>query len=210
MKYKLGDKHEKIELYRIIAIRSFKGVSAGSIGGWIESEKNLSQTGDAWVFGNAWVSGDAQVSGNALVSGNARVYGNAWVFGNAQVYGNALVYGDAQVSGNALVSGNAQVYGNAQVFGNARVSGNARVYGNAPVYGDAWVSGNARVYGNLAIDYTPINIIGLKYSITIFKKSGYLQAGCHLKTTAEWKTITSFEDQEFLDEWKDKILAFAK
>jgi hypothetical protein len=43
-------------------------------GGWIESEKNLSQ------------------------DGNARVYGDAWVYGEARVYGDALVYGEARVS----------------------------------------------------------------------------------------------------------------
>ena len=34
-------------------------VVAGELGGWIEDEKNLEQTGDAWVSGNAQVSGDA-------------------------------------------------------------------------------------------------------------------------------------------------------
>lgn len=42
------------------------GVSVGDVGGWIESESNL--------------SGDAQVFGNARVFGDAQVYGNAWVF----------------------------------------------------------------------------------------------------------------------------------
>jgi hypothetical protein len=73
--------HFGITLRRIravVAITSF-GVSAGDLGGWIESEKNLSQTG------NAWVSGNAMVSGNARVSGGARVYGNALVYGNARV-----------------------------------------------------------------------------------------------------------------------------
>ena len=70
-----------VTLKRIRAKNSFGSVTAGEIGGWIESEKNLS------VSGNAWVSDDAQVYGNA------RVYGNAWVSGNAQVSGNAWVYG---------------------------------------------------------------------------------------------------------------------
>jgi hypothetical protein len=34
----------------------------GTLGGWIESEKNL-EHGDAWVSGNAIVSGNARVSG---------------------------------------------------------------------------------------------------------------------------------------------------
>ncbi len=42
-------------------------VNAGDIGGWIESEKNLDVSGDAWVSGNARVSGNAWVSGDAWV-----------------------------------------------------------------------------------------------------------------------------------------------
>ena len=56
-----------IEFKQIRAIISFGCVVAGEIGGWIECEENLSQSGNAWVFG------DARVSGNARVSGDARV-----------------------------------------------------------------------------------------------------------------------------------------
>lgn len=58
-------------LHRIRAIITFSHVEAGEIGGWIETERNLSVSGDAWV------SCDARVSGNAEVYGDARVYGNA-------------------------------------------------------------------------------------------------------------------------------------
>ena len=54
-----------LELHRIKALESFGRVEKGELGGWIESEKNLSQDGDAWVFDNARVYGDAKVSGNA-------------------------------------------------------------------------------------------------------------------------------------------------
>ena len=73
-KYRLTEETTKVgnrTLYRIQALRDFGNVTKGDIGGYIESEKNLSQDG------NAWVSGDARVSGNACVYGNARVYGNA-------------------------------------------------------------------------------------------------------------------------------------
>ena len=59
------------KLFRIKALISFGSVEAGELGGYVEKEDNLAQTG------NAWVSGDARVSGNA------EVYGNAWVSGNA-------------------------------------------------------------------------------------------------------------------------------
>ena len=85
--------HFGITLRQIRALVTIAGiVTSGEVGGWIESEKCLDQSG------NAWVSGNARVYGNARVSGNARVYGNALVFGNARVYGNARVSGDARVS----------------------------------------------------------------------------------------------------------------
>lgn len=73
------------ELYRIKALKDFRDVKEGEFGGYIESEQNLSQEGNAWVSGDAWVSGNAQVYGNACVYGDAQVYGNAQVAGNAQV-----------------------------------------------------------------------------------------------------------------------------
>ena len=101
-------------LFRIRALTSFGSVQTGDLGGWVEKAENLSQDGNAWVFGDAQVSGDARVYGNAQVSGDAQVYGNAWVFGDAQVSGDAQVYGNARVSGDAQVYGDVQVSGNAQ------------------------------------------------------------------------------------------------
>ena len=143
-----------VKLFRIKCVKSFKYAKEGELGGLIEKEENLEQSGYAWVYGDAWVygnarvSGDARVYGNARVSGNAQVYGDARVSGNAWVYGNARVYGNAWVYSDAWVSGNAQVYGYAWVYGDARVSGNAWVYGNARVSGYAWVYGDAKIESN--------------------------------------------------------------
>ena len=68
-----------IKLFQIKCTKAFKYANEGDLGGYVEKEENLSQSGDAWVSGNAWVSGDAWVSGNAWVSGDAWVYGNARV-----------------------------------------------------------------------------------------------------------------------------------
>ena len=80
-----------IKLFQIKCTKSFKYANEGDLGGYVEKEDNLSQSGDAWVYGDAQVYGNAWVSGNAQVYGDARVSGNAWVSGDAQVYGNARV-----------------------------------------------------------------------------------------------------------------------
>ena len=82
-----------VELRRIKALNSFGNIKKGELGGWIESEKNLSQYGDAWVGVNA------TVRGNATVGGNATVRGNATVGDKADVYGKATISGDATVRG---------------------------------------------------------------------------------------------------------------
>lgn len=59
------------KLYQIKCTKTFKYAKEGELGGYIEKEENLSQEGDAWVFGNAQVFGNARVLGNAQVSGDA-------------------------------------------------------------------------------------------------------------------------------------------
>ena len=109
-------------LHRIRALVAFGNVDAGELGGWVETEGNLAQSGNAWVYD------DAEVYGNARVSGCAKVFENAKVSGCARVYDNALVYGKARIYGDARVGSKADVSGNAKVFGKAWLSGNAEVW----------------------------------------------------------------------------------
>ena len=175
------------KLFRIKALVSFRNVQVGDLGGYVESEKNLSQSGDAWVYGDA------------------EVYGNAWVCGNAWVYDNARVYGDAEVYGNARVYGDAEVYGNAWVCGDAWVCGNAEVYGNAEVCGDAWVCGNAEVCGDA--DYVCAKGLGSRYrNTTFFKcKNGdiYVTCGCFEGNLDEFtkKVKTTHGDSKYAKEY---------
>ena len=108
-------------------LHRIRRIEDGELGGWIESEKNLSQEGECWVDDNAYVYDDARVFGNAQVFWCAYVYDYAKVYGNAEVSGSANVYGDAKVYGNA------QVYDHAEIYGEAVVRGNARIYGNTEV-----------------------------------------------------------------------------
>ena len=165
-KYKLTEETINVDgrtLYRIEALKDFNDVKKGDKGGFIENEKNLSQSDDCWVYGkarvldnarvygNAWVFGNAMVFVNALVIDKARVYGNAQVRGNAVVYDNAEISGDAKIFGNAQIRCDAVVCEDAKIYGHAIVCGNADVYGNARIYGNVEVSGNAQVFGNTEI-----------------------------------------------------------
>lgn len=177
------------DLHRIRALRDIPHirVRAGDLGGWIEKESNLDQSGDAWVSDNAWVfgnakvsdkawvsdngrvCGDAQVSDNAKVSDNAWVFGNAWVSGNSQVFDNSQVSGNSQVFGGSKVYGAAWVYGSSRVFGDAEVLGDAEVYGNAEVFGNAWISEAGEVLHTLVMGSSvfPATLYRTKYGHTL-------------------------------------------
>lgn len=114
-------------LYRIQALKFFKNVKEGEIGGYVESEDNLSQKGNCWIYDEACVFDEAQIKDNA------RVYDNAMVYGVGSVHDNARIYGNSQVFGCAYVRNNANVLGNAKVHGNCIVSGNVIVYGDANI-----------------------------------------------------------------------------
>jgi hypothetical protein len=102
MKYKLGENSISIggiRLYQIVSLKDFGGVKVGDVGGWVESENNLSQEGECWVKNDACVYNSGRVSDNALVYDNAKVCENARVFGSAFVterekaFLNVSVYG---------------------------------------------------------------------------------------------------------------------
>ena len=90
-------------------LKRIKRISDGVIGGWIESEENLSHEGWCFIYDEAIVYGEAEVYGEARVCGEAEVYGEARVCGKAIVYGKARVCGEAEVYDEARVCGKAKV-----------------------------------------------------------------------------------------------------
>ena len=182
-KYELTDEtieHNGHTLHRIRALRDFGSVKSGQLGGFVESEDNLSHEGNCWIAGNAKVYGhgsvrrdasvrhraevydDAIITDEAIVDYEAKVYGKATVTDNASISDHAKVYERAYVSNHALVYGNAKVLGStslsgfAHVYEHATVCDKAKVYGNANVYGhasvtDGSVNGHARIKGDAVI-----------------------------------------------------------
>ena len=132
-------------LHRIKALKDFayKKFKKGDLGGFIESENNLSQEGDCWIGGNAWVYGHAQVDGNSEICDNSRIYGNAHISENAWVYGHAMLCDNAHIHGTSKVYGGAVIRDNAEVYGCAEIGGEAMIKRNDDykVFYNTWSSG---------------------------------------------------------------------
>lgn len=114
-------------LHRIIATQDFGTVAAGTLGGFIESDYNLSRAGDCWVGDNAYV------------------FAGGRVINAAQVNGNAMVMDDSQVGGTSRICDNAIVACCSIVTGNARVWSRSAVYASI-VYGDAILCRDVKIW----------------------------------------------------------------
>ncbi|MDE7361111.1 MAG: hypothetical protein K2N38_04185 [Oscillospiraceae bacterium] len=119
---------------RIRALRDIEpptkdgSVTKGDLGGWIESESNLSHSGECWVDEDAVVMGNAVVKDNAYVCNRSVVDGNAIICDQAAVDGNEVTVGEY-----AIICGNASVLELAEVVGHVTVKGNVKVRGCAVI-----------------------------------------------------------------------------
>ena len=96
--------HNGITLYRIRALKDVRdGVPAGSMGGYIYSDFNLSQEGSCWVYPGAKVIGDAQVRGDAAVREHSTVIGDAIIRDNAVIRSHCQVFGQVELSGEVVL-----------------------------------------------------------------------------------------------------------
>lgn len=177
------------KLKRIKALRSFSDVNEGDVGGFIESESNLSHDGDCWIYHNAKVYGHAVVSGNAKVMDEAEVYDNAELNDDAVMSGSTKAFQKCKIYGKANIGGFASIYGCAEVFGDSEVRDFARVMDDGWVYGNVRVSGFARITRKCTV--TPIVLQGFDYDITIMDE--HISIDCQTKAFDEWREITREE-----------------
>lgn len=139
-KYEITDiRHPKYPwLHRIKALIPVnERVSTGELGGFVESEENLSQEGSCWLH-------DASISCEDAV-----VAKEAGLFDGAVARGSALVSGDCNLFDRALAEGNA-ILTSGEVKEDARVAGNAMVGKNAAQELSPLISGHSHVYGEVS------------------------------------------------------------
>lgn len=155
-----------VRLYRIIAIRDFEIpyvgiIREGTLGGYVESESNLSQESSAWIMNTAKAFGNAIVKGNAILKDDAAIYGDAVVDGHSVLQNYARVYGNAKLSGRCIISDRCDVKGNTEltdvIMNNASmIFENAKV-NNCKLRDGAMVRGNSVVIDTNLMDISEID-----------------------------------------------------
>ena len=140
-KYEITDIAHPVypELHRIRALRQVRDdVPVGELGGFVQSEANLSQDKDeAWLYDDSISRHEANVCGGAQLHGRTMAQNLALVSGSSTMYGNAIACDSAIVTGGCIRN-------DALVCGNARVRENPATH-IAPV-----VTGQSVVMGDLS------------------------------------------------------------
>jgi carbonic anhydrase/acetyltransferase-like protein (isoleucine patch superfamily) len=126
-------------LTRIRALKDLKGengflIKAGDLGGYIESETNLSHFGTSWVhpdavvYGNSEVKDDAQLMDSSILRYKSTLKDKAIVDGASIVQSSSIVMGTAQVR-NSVLNGNVVVGAKAVISNTPQVLKNTRIFG---------------------------------------------------------------------------------
>lgn len=133
-------------LHRIRALVDVNDkVKAGDLGGFVQSEENLSQKDSCWIFD------DAVCCEDALVRKDARM------FDGSMARGSALVAGDARMFERACADGNCCIR-SGEIKDNARVAGNAVIAMDVGEH-SPMIAGDSRVYGNVCGWYVVDDVI---------------------------------------------------
>lgn len=158
----------------IVGTNGISHIEAGTLGGWIEKEDNLSQFGSCWIFDGARVFNDAQVREDAWIRDRATIYDKAHVYGNAFVYGDAIIRGKSKVFGKAVIGMGANIDDYAEVSGSATI-GRAFVGDTSKVFDNVMLDNNVKIVNDAYVggfkDYFSISNLGNHNEVVAFMKS---------------------------------------
>ncbi len=94
---------EGIVLHQIIAKRDFGDIKAGTLGGFLEDTRNLSQSGNCWLTPGAVCYNEASISGNAFVTGQVKLFGRAMAGSDCVIEEFAILNANCYVGGRARI-----------------------------------------------------------------------------------------------------------
>ena len=172
-------------LHRIRALMDIGDkVKAGDLGGFVESEQNLSyEPGDeAWLFDNAICCNEARVDKNSILKDNAEASGSAYITGGSSLSCTAKAADNAYVCGARLSFG-CMALGKAMLVPSHKTGKAPMLGGDIVIYGV--VSGDVRVAGRLVVmenekiqnsTLDTLNIASGMRTITLNESRGTLKA----------------------------------
>ena len=156
-KYELTDFTMRFEgriLYRIRALKDFSDVKKGELGGWVQSENNLSQEHDCWIYNdgkcmdNAIVCDDSYMCDYSKMYNNSRLYNNSMLYDYSEMRDNSKMFGDSIMLDCSYMCDDSKMYDHSSMFGYSEMHGNSKMYGKSTMLDDSKMFGDSIMYGN--------------------------------------------------------------
>ena len=156
------------EVYRIRALKDFRNVRAGDVGGWVCSYNNLSQEGNCWIYGNAKCLDHARIFDNAMIIDNSKMFDKSKMYDNSMMCDNSMMYNNSMMCNRAIMRNSSMMLDNSKMFdtsimydeavmcNSSMMVENARMYYKAKMYNDAILDGNKLLYGSINKGYKNI------------------------------------------------------
>ena len=104
-------------LHRIKALKDFRNVRKGDIGGYVQKEKNLSQEGNCWIYDNA----------KAMDS--SRIYDNSEMHDNSVMHENSIMFDNSEIHDSSIMHDNCRMYNDSRMYGDGELNNKAKLYG---------------------------------------------------------------------------------
>lgn len=93
-------------LYRIKALRDIcEGVKEGDLGGWVQSEWNLSQVNTCWIYEEAKCYSRGRVTERAMLYNHAAVHDLGILIEDAKVGGTTIIRGITEIGEDTWLYG---------------------------------------------------------------------------------------------------------
>ena len=203
---------------RDIKVNQLGTVTAGTIGGYVESENNLDGKGESWIEKDAYVVGrsavlddafvgesckviDSYISGTATVSGGAKVI-RSHISGRSLIHSAHVTLIDADVSGSACIINTYARFTNCTIDNNAYIE-MQEAQGPMPCFFGARIAYNAQVYHPR--DIITIGPLGSRNAyLTVYRNiygNPMVATGCFCSTLNEFRDVVK-ERYEFGKEYE--------
>ena len=208
-------------MYRICALKDFSDVKKGQYGGYVESEENLSQTGNCWIYDDSIVGLGSRVIDNAIVKDASKVIGGSEVSDDAIIEECSLIDESSVVSDQSRVI-DSLVTNASYVIYKSVVNRDSMVYQGSTIC-DAIIGPEAYVRNGAVIRFDISNAEDYVVYSNPFSYGRSLTAStkkdiwsCEpFAETAEWLRTYLIEDEVLAEDdeylrWYDSIVAFHK
>ena len=133
---------EERTLYRIRALKNFRNVKAGDLGGWVSGKHNLSQEGDCWIYD------EAKCMDNARMYHNSAMYNNAVMCDFSEMHGCSEMHNYSAMLDNSRMYNCSAMYDNSRMYNDSKMYSNSRMFDNSAMYNNAVMLDNSKMFEN--------------------------------------------------------------